>query len=117
MEATQQERSPDDKLIHCTDCGKDFLFTAGEQRYYEQRGFNPPRRCKDCRDKRKSEKDSGRHASAGMDSKREMFRVICASCSVETSVPFKPDPSRPVFCQRCYLQSREDKAGGRTHNE
>lgn len=28
-----------------TGCGKEFLFTAGEQRYFAERGFHTPKRC------------------------------------------------------------------------
>ena len=40
----------------CEDCGKEFVFTAGEQEFYAEKGFtNEPKRCKECRDKRKAE--------------------------------------------------------------
>jgi CxxC-x17-CxxC domain-containing protein len=34
---------------------------------------------------------------------REMFKVPCATCGKETEVPFKPDPSRPVYCRDCFV--------------
>lgn len=40
------------KLI-CKDCGKEFDFTVGEQRFYEKKGFAQPIRCKECRDAKK----------------------------------------------------------------
>lgn len=43
----------------CRDCNNVFVFTAGEQRFYEERGFTPPNRCKPCRDKRKAEREAG----------------------------------------------------------
>ena len=46
-----------DKVIKCTDCGEEFIFTAGEQAFYDEKGFNnEPKRCKQCREKRKQEK-------------------------------------------------------------
>lgn len=45
-----------DKTIKCSDCGNDFVFTAREQEFYEERNFSEPKRCKECRDKRKAEK-------------------------------------------------------------
>jgi len=48
----------DDKKIKCIDCHKDFIFTAGEQEFFEERGYSTPIRCKDCRIKRKAEKRS-----------------------------------------------------------
>ena len=45
--------SSDDKGITCVDCGEEFLFTAGEQAFYRERGLtNEPTRCEACREKR-----------------------------------------------------------------
>ena len=41
------------KLI-CKDCGKEFDFAVGEQRFYEEKGFAQPIRCKECRDAKKA---------------------------------------------------------------
>ena len=44
-----------DKTLVCKDCGQEFVFTAGEQPFYKEKGLdNEPKRCKECRDKRKS---------------------------------------------------------------
>ena len=40
----------EDKTLVCKDCGKEFVFTAGEQEFYAEKGFtNEPQRCKECR--------------------------------------------------------------------
>ena len=41
------------KKIVCCDCGETFLFTGGEQKYYEERKLYEPKRCSGCRKKRK----------------------------------------------------------------
>lgn len=41
------------------DCRKKYIITAGEQAFYAQKGFQLPRRCPDCRAKRKREKQQG----------------------------------------------------------
>ncbi|MDZ4803248.1 MAG: zinc-ribbon domain-containing protein, partial [Candidatus Eisenbacteria bacterium] len=47
----------DDRNITCRDCGTSFVFTAGEQAFYQQKGFsNEPTRCPSCR---RAKKDSG----------------------------------------------------------
>ena len=36
-----------DKTLTCKDCGQEFVFTAGEQEFYAEKGFqNEPTRCK-----------------------------------------------------------------------
>ena len=46
-----------DKTIKCVDCGNEFVFTARDQAFYQEKGFtNEPKRCKECREKKKAEK-------------------------------------------------------------
>lgn len=50
-----------DKTLKCVDCGQEFTFTAGEQAFYAEKGFqNEPKRCSECRAKRKAEKRNER---------------------------------------------------------
>ncbi|NHK30809.1 MAG: DNA-directed RNA polymerase [Asgard group archaeon] len=37
---------------------------------------------------------------------REMYKVTCSDCGVETEVPFKPDGERPVYCRDCYRKRK-----------
>ena len=40
----------EDKTLVCKDCGAEFIFSAGEQEFYAEKGFqNEPIRCKACR--------------------------------------------------------------------
>ena len=41
--------SGSDLLLTCSDCGQEFTFTAGEQQFFQERGYSSPRRCKPCR--------------------------------------------------------------------
>ena len=44
-----------DKTIKCVDCGAEFTFTARDQAFYAEKGFNnEPKRCKACRDAKKA---------------------------------------------------------------
>ena len=46
-----------DKTLTCADCGKEFVFTEGEQAFYEEKGFtNEPKRCPECRKARKQQR-------------------------------------------------------------
>ena len=42
----------EDKTLTCKECGNEFVFTAGEQEFYAEKGFvNEPQRCKECRNR------------------------------------------------------------------
>lgn len=41
-----------DTKIKCQDCGNSFVFSEAEQRFYEEKNFIPPKRCKACRNAR-----------------------------------------------------------------
>jgi len=38
-----------DKEIICKECGDKFILTVNDQKWYEEKGFNEPKRCKTCR--------------------------------------------------------------------
>ena len=89
-----------DKTMTCKECGSEFVFTAGEQEFYAERGFvNAPQRCKTCRDARKKS-DRG---------EREMFTATCAACGVDAKVPFRPREDRPVYCSECFAKMKEEE--------
>ena len=42
-----------DRILTCTDCGGEFIFTAGEQLFFLDKQFkNDPKRCKPCKSRR-----------------------------------------------------------------
>jgi hypothetical protein len=47
--------SPGDREIICGDCSTSFVFTESEQKYYKEKELNEPKRCKECRARRKAE--------------------------------------------------------------
>ena len=88
----------EDKTITCKDCQEDFLFTAGEQGFYLEKGLvNEPQRCELCREKRRAERTEGA---------RQETTVVCAACGIETTVPFVPHLDRPVYCKECFQKDR-----------
>jgi hypothetical protein len=44
----------EDYEIICKDCQAPFIFKAGEQLFYRDKGLTPPHRCLDCRAQRKA---------------------------------------------------------------
>ncbi len=91
-----------DKTLICSDCGAEFVFTAGEQEFFANKGFtNEPRRCGSCRSARKQQ---GRDGESNRT--REMYDVVCADCGATTQVPFKPREDRPVYCRDCFQRHK-----------
>jgi len=109
--------STEDKSITCVDCGEEFLFTAGEQAFYRERGLtNEPTRCKNCREKRKAGRAMAGGASGGGGasygrSDKQMYPAVCSNCGRETEVPFMPTAGRPVLCRDCFNASKGTGAG------
>lgn len=116
----------DDKTITCVDCAIEFIHSAADQARYAERGLgHEPKRCPNCRAKRRSRQESGsaavgntdrpaapaasrgragRFFSASVESRtrREFFPATCAACGKETTVPFRPVEGRPVYCRDCF---------------
>ncbi|HZS08600.1 MAG TPA: zinc-ribbon domain containing protein [Blastocatellia bacterium] len=59
-----------DKQIECADCRRSFTVTEGEQEFFQSRGMSEPKRCKECRQARKAERDSGGGGRSGGGGKR-----------------------------------------------
>ena len=48
-----------DKTLVCKECGEEFLFSASEQEFYAEKGFqNEPARCPHCRAIRKQQRNA-----------------------------------------------------------
>jgi CxxC-x17-CxxC domain-containing protein len=127
----------EDRTITCADCGQEFTFTASEQAFYAEKGFtDPPKRCKDCRQARKAQRNAG--SDYGDDSggssgggggyssgggggyssggggggggydrpPRQLYDAVCADCGKTAQVPFQPTGSRPVYCNDCFRSHR-----------
>lgn len=108
-----------DKVLECKGCGAQFTFSVKEQEFYAEKGFvNEPQRCKMCRDRRKQGGGGGggrgrsgggggrSFGGGGRTDDRPKFNATCSTCGVETQVPFKPDPAKPIYCRDCFKKSR-----------
>jgi CxxC-x17-CxxC domain-containing protein len=93
-----------DRILTCSDCHGEFIFTAGEQLFFYDKQFkNDPKRCKPCKSRRSGLSAAANGtgpAAAGLS--RTETRTECSECGIQTTVPFKPTQGRPVLCRQCF---------------
>ena len=68
-----------DRELTCRQCGKQFLFTAGEQEFYERKGFSSPNRCPECRPNRQNQPQY----------------LVCSQCGTEL------EKGTSIYCTAC----------------
>ena len=90
----QSEMEFQDRPIRCIDCGEDFVWTAGEQLFFHDKGLKNERLAAIAA------------AQASGVRQRIEVTVTCAQCGQQTTVPFYPSQGRPVFCRSCFLAGR-----------
>ncbi len=102
-----------DRTLTCQDCGTSFVFTAEDQAFHAEKGYqNDPKRCPSCRESRRSQRGGSRGGQGGGFGKaKEMFPATCAQCGQQTQVPFQPKGTRPVYCSDCFSKQRATSGG------
>lgn len=85
-----------DKTLTCKDCMKEFIWTAGEQKFFADKGLNnPPSRCVECRKQVKDRKTN-----------QQKFTITCKDCGKSDEVPFQPYNPSDVLCAECFAKKR-----------
>ena len=91
----------EDKTLVCKECGQEFVFTAGEQEFYAERGFqNEPQRCKACRDARKN---------AVPRSPVSISPLSAPPAAAKPACPSSRKSDRPVYCSECFAKMRDQQ--------
>ena len=86
-----------DKTLICRDCQKEFVFSAGEQEFYAEKGFDKgPVRCYECRKTRKL-----------VHRPKMVYEIVCAACGKVDKITFEPRHDRAVLCNECYNKNRK----------
>ena len=115
----------EDQHLRCVDCGEEFVFTASEQQFYQEKGLtNAPTRCRACREARKAQRAAGGGGGGGSrggggfgggsrgGGSGTLFSTVCSNCGKETQVPFQPTQGRPVLCRDCFQAAKRGDSGG-----
>ena len=102
-----------DRTLTCADCGAPFTFSADDQAYHADKGFtNEPKRCPNCRTRRREQRGESAGGYGGYGGPREMFSATCANCGKEARVPFQPRGDKPVYCSDCFRSQQGSYGGG-----
>src|SRR5215211_2039348 len=109
MNVAQRGFGEMDRTVTCRDCDQAFVFTAGEQALYQERGFSEPQPCPGCRQARKAQRNAGgdSYSSGGgggygggggssysgggggsSSGARTMYPTVCSAGGKEAEVPF-----------------------------
>jgi DnaJ-class molecular chaperone len=89
-----------DKEIECLQCGNSFTWTAGEQKFYEEKGLdNQPKTCPTCRDNRKKE---------------TAYEVECQECQTKGHIKTANENQESlnkklILCKDCADEKKEAK--------
>ena len=92
----------EDRTLTCVECGSEFTFSADDQQFHTERGYQDPKRCPSCRQAR-------RGGGGGGYSSRQMYDATCASCGAAAQVPFLPRQDRPVYCSDCFSKQKPSR--------
>lgn len=65
--------------LTCRQCGREFMFTKGEQEFYEMKGFTSPGRCQECRSTKQSQPQ----------------HLVCSQCGTEL------EKGTAIYCTAC----------------
>lgn len=94
-----------DKKLVCKDCGKEFVWSAGEQKFFADKGFtNAPIRCADCR-KKKKEGTSDKTSQIS----QVLQQIKCKNCGKTSEIPFQPRNPDNILCSECFEKSLTQK--------
>lgn len=99
----------EDTEIICAACNSGFVFTASEQAYYAERGFQLPKRCRACRQARRKGRRSPTSSMSGSlqaikpVAPRREYPTPCGKCGADHTIPFPP--KHEVLCPACFVET------------
>lgn len=97
MGSKVKEKDLEDKMLNCQDCGNKFLWTAGEQKFFLDKGLqNIPKRCKNCVANYKNK----------LHENHPVWPIKCRRCGKKAEVSFEPKTD-DVLCEGCFNQEIE----------
>jgi hypothetical protein len=83
-----------EKIFACNDCSKNYRLTKQELFLYKQMLIPVPRKCPDCRHRRRME----------LRNPRKLWKRMCQKCQKEIKTSYAPKRREIVYCEECYLK-------------
>jgi len=106
---------PEMHQTNCDNCGKQcevpFKPTSGKPIYcsscFDKGQNDSPRKFDRDRDDRNYRSRDSKKRSFG-DRDSVMHNVVCDSCGKDCEVPFKPTKGKPIYCNKCFGNTKEN---------
>ncbi len=99
----------DDRDLTCVECNSEFQFSADDQQYHAERGYQDPKRCPSCRQAKRAGGGGYGGGGGGYGGSRQMYDAVCADCGNACQVPFEPRQDRPVYCSDCFSKHKPSR--------
>ena len=102
----------EDRNLTCVECNSEFVFSADDQQFHSERGYQEPKRCPSCRQARRGGGGGGGYGGGGgggHGGPRQMYDAVCADCGNACQVPFEPTQDRPVYCSDCFSKYKPSR--------
>jgi CxxC-x17-CxxC domain-containing protein len=103
----------EERTLTCAECNSEFVFSADDQEFHAQRGYQDPKRCPSCRQARRGGGGGGGGGGYGGGgggySSSTMYEAVCAGCGGTARVPFQPRQDRPVYCSDCFSKQKPSR--------
>ena len=101
----------EDRNLTCVECNSEFVFSADDQQFHADRGYQEPKRCPSCRQAKRAGGGGGGYGGGGYGGggSRQMYDAVCADCGNACQVPFEPRQDRPVYCSDCFSKHKPSR--------
>ena len=99
----------EDRNLTCVECNSEFVFSADDQQFHADRGYQEPKRCPSCRQAKRAGGGGGGYGGGGYGGSRQMYDAVCADCGNACQVPFQPTQDRPVYCSDCFSKHKPSR--------
>lgn len=83
-----------DKTIKCEKCNEEFVFPCGEQKFFEEKGFIPPKKCPKCRGKENVQRPN-----------ENTYPTVCPECKKNFNITFDSN-GKAILCPECFLKQK-----------